>query len=287
MRIVYLVIWFLLIQQEVNAQYSLRPNLYLQDMMYYNPASIMTDSTSTMQTTIYGKLKSVDRDRAIWDKPMNMWISHVNRLNQSNTFLTVAYLHDTYSYFTRNALYGGIMRESKLGKQAKIVWSGRIVMNVDKVDWEEFVLPSSTSKGTAMKFNPDIDLGVTYHRRRIVTGVGIRNILATTSEIDNVTLLRNRREINYHFRYNQPIGQHITLAPFLLLSREIGTTLDIGLSLCVLKTVRGSYAFRANQLTSVYNLESKVGKHFALGIAYDRSPLLAGNTIEWLVRYRR
>ena len=268
------------------AQNSIRPNIYLQDMQYYNPASVAIDSTQSLQITIYTKYEWVDNDKDIWNKPMNIWLSHAARIGKTNSFYTLSYVNDAYSFFNRNALYIGYVRQKKLGKTSSLSYGGRVVANMDVIKWNKLQLPHSEG-GNSLRFNPDLDLGVSYQYKKFTAGVGIKNIIGSSTKIENATLLKNHREVNVNLSYQQNIGKKFSVTPFLLLANERSTLIDAGLSFSAFKFVSASYTLRVNELKSVITLNVDVDKHFSVGIAYDRSDLVSDNNFDFVLRYRR
>jgi type IX secretion system PorP/SprF family membrane protein len=287
MRAFYLIIFFAVtFPLASSAQNSIRPNIYLQDMQYYNPASIALDSTQSSQAAIYGKYKSVDNQDDIWKKPMNLWLSHVGRIGSSNSFYTISYVNDVYSFYNRNAVYIGYVKQKKIGRSSVLSLGGRIVGNFDGIHWDKFELPH-TESGSTKRFNPDLDLGVAYQFKKFKAGLGIKNLIASSSKIDGSTLLKNHREFNVNLSYQQNIGRQFAITPFVLLANERSTLIDAGLSFSLLNKVRASYALRVNELKSVITLDVDVYKGFSVGVAYDRSSLVSDNNFDFVLRYRR
>ncbi|MDQ6477555.1 type IX secretion system membrane protein PorP/SprF [Dyadobacter sp. LHD-138] len=189
MRIFYVMLLAITFPLATRAQNSIRPNIYLQDMQYYNPASVAIDSSQSSQTAIYGKYKSVDNEDDIWKKPMNLWLSHAARIGRSNSFYTISYVNDVYSFYDRNAIYLGYLRQQRIGKSSTLSFGGRLVGNLDAIHWDDFKLPHLKT-GSSKRFNPDLDLGVVYQFRKLKAGLGVKNILANFSKIGGSTLLK-------------------------------------------------------------------------------------------------
>ena len=270
-----------------SAQNSIRPNIYLQDMQYYNPAAATIDSNYRSQTAVYGKYKSVENNDAVWNKPMNIWLSHVGRIGMSNSFYTISYVNDQYSYFSRNALYIGYVRQAKIGRSSTFSYGGRIVANIDHVNWNRFELPSHQN-GKSVYFNPDLDLGASYEFKRLRAGIGFKNLLGASTKVENAILLKNRREVNVSLSYRQNIiGEQFTIAPFVLLAHERSALIDAGLCFAVKNKFRASYALRVNELKSVILLDADVTKKWSIGVSYDRSSLVSDNNFDFVLRFRR
>ncbi|MFT4019225.1 MAG: hypothetical protein QM668_19840, partial [Agriterribacter sp.] len=132
MKTLYLTIATILLFQVIKAQNSIRPNIYLQNMQSYNPAAVAIDSNQHLQAAVYVKHRFVDNEDAIWNKPMNLWLSHAGRIGNTNSFYTVSYVNDRYSFFNRNAFYLGYVRRSNIGVSS-LSYGGRIVANMDAI----------------------------------------------------------------------------------------------------------------------------------------------------------
>lgn len=278
------IIAIIALSQTSNAQNSIRPNIYLQDMQYYNPAIVAIDSNHRLQTAVYGKHKWVDNEADIWEKPMNIWVSHAGRIGHSNSFYTVSYVNDRYSFFNRNALYLGYVRQMKKGAST-FSYGGRIVANIDAVNWSRFELPHNNTGKTGY-FNPDLDLGAAYQYKGFSIGAGLKNLISTGTKDAGATLLRNHREININLSYRQNIGRQFAITPFLLLANERSTLIDAGLCFTVFNRINASYALRVNELKSVIVLDANVYQGWSIGIAYDRSSLVSDNNLDFVLRYR-
>jgi hypothetical protein len=286
MRAFYLIMFAVISPLASSAQNSIRPNIYLLDMQYYNPASVALDSAQSSQTAIYGKYKSVNNENDIWNKPMTLWLSHMGRIGKSNSFYTLSYVNDVYSFFNRNAVYIGYVQQKQIGKSSTLSLAGRIVSNFDAIHWDKFKLPHEKS-GTTRRFNPDLDLGIAYQFKNFRAGLGAKNILANSSRIEGSTLLKNHREFNLNLSYQQNIGRQFAITPFVLLANERSTLIDAGLSFLLLNKIRAAYALRVNELKSVIILDVDVYKGFSVGVAYDRSSLVSDNNFDFVLRYRR
>src|SRR6218665_471248 len=116
------------------AQNSIQPNIFLNDLHYYNPAAVGINRHENLQITAYGKQRFVEDD--IYRKPLNTWINYTNRVKE-NGIITMSYIHDSYSYFSRNSLYLGYIREFTFGKSSVLGLGGRLVGNVDRVSWDK------------------------------------------------------------------------------------------------------------------------------------------------------
>jgi len=286
MRILLLTLIVLTNALASGAQNSIRPNIYLQDMQYYNPASVAIDSSQSSQTTVYGKYKSVANEDDIWKKPMNLWLNHAGRIARSNSFYTISYVNDVYSFYNRNAVSIGYVKQMQTGRSSVLSLGGRIVGNFDNINWDKFELPH-TENGRTKRFNPDLDLGIAYQFKKFRAGLGVKNIMGNSSKTDGSTLLKNHREFNINLSYQQNIGSQFSITPFMLLANERTTLIDAGLSFSLLNRIRAGYALRVNELKSVITFDADLYKGFSVGVAYDRSSLVSDKNFDLVVRYRR
>lgn len=286
MKIFYLIAIAALSITGANAQNSIRPNIYVQDLQYYNPASLALDSGDLSQTAIYGKYKFVGNAKGIWHKPMNVWLSHAARIGQKNAFYTISYVRDDYSFFDRNAVYLGYVRQINLGERFHLNYGGRVVANIDLIDWDDFRLPH-TESGRSTRFNPDLDLGMSFQLRNLKAGVGLKNVIGTSTKLEDAVLIKNHFEINAHLAYKQNFGKQFSVTPFLLLANERSTLIDAGLSFSMFNRLQAAYALRVNELKSVITLNVGLSKNFSMGAAYDRSGLVSDHNVDFVLRYRR
>lgn len=285
MKIVYLLLTGLLFSLTVEGQNTLRPNIYLNDMHYYNPAAIRLDSHHHLQSTVYALKKQVENDEAIWNKPLSIILNHTGRIKEGNSFYTVSYINDRYSFFNRNALYLGYVREIRK-EASRFTYGGRIVANMDAIRWDKLVLPHTRS-GKTLHFNPELDLGVTYQHKRFNAGLGLKNLIGSRTRTEDAELLKNHREMNVNFSYRINIGRPLAVSPFLLLAHERNTRIDAGLCFTLFNRVDASYALRVNELKSIITLDTPLYKAWSIGLAYDRSSLVSDHNFDLLLRYRK
>ena len=282
MKRLYVILLFLM-SAGVFAQNSLQPNIFLNDLHYYNPAAVGISKQENLSITAYGKQRFVEGD--IYRKPLNPWINYVNRVRE-NDILTVSYIHDSYSYFSRNSLYLGYVREFSLGKSSVLGLGGRVVGNVDRVNWDKFQLPHLES-GNTVFFNPELDLGVHWMFYGLKAGAGFKNLLGSSAKHDNAVLIQNRKELNFNLSYRQNLGQNFQITPLLLVNRERNTLINAGLSVNAFKKLNVSYILRLNQLRGIYGLDFTLPKGLSVGLSLDRSVLMSDNNFDFVLRYRK
>lgn len=268
------------------AQNSIRPNIYLQDMQYYNPASVAIDSSHRSQAALYSKYKFVDNEKDVWNKPANIWLSYAGRIKESNSFYTISYVNDRYSFFDRNAIYLGYTRQWKMGRSSTLSYGARGVANMDRIRWNKLALPHQHT-GNTFRFDPDLDIGLAYSFKRLNAGIGLKNIFSTSFKEEGAVLLKDHREVNIDLSYRQPLGKRFAITPFVLLLNERNTLIDAGLNFTLLNKINASYALRVNELKSVIVLDAAIYKGWSIGIGYDRSDLVSDNNVDLVIRYRR
>lgn len=265
------------------AQNSIQPNIFLNDLHYYNPAAVGINRHENLQITAYGKQRFVQDD--IYRKPLNTWINYTNRVKE-NDIITMSYIHDSYSYFSRNSLYLGYIREFTFGKSSVLGLGGRLVGNVDRVSWDKFLLPHSES-GKDLFFNPEIDLGVHWMFHGFKAGAGFKNVLGSSTKHDNSAIIQNRREMNFNLSYQQNIGTKFHVTPLVLVNMERNTLINAGLAVSAFNKLNVSYILRLNQLRGIYGLDFNVAKGLSLGLSMDRSLLMSDNNFDFVLRYRK
>ncbi len=268
------------------AQNSIRANNYMSDMQYYNPANVSIDSVLTTKTALSIKKKSVTNDDEIWNKRLSVMLSHAGRIGETNSYYTVSYVNDDYSFFNRNALYLGYTQQLNLTESSQLSIGARVVANMDIINWDKLQLPHNED-GRSLRFNPDLDLGIDYRFKKFNAGIGVKNITENSFKLEGVALIQNRREINVNLSYQQGFTNNFSITPFVLLMHERNTIADAGLYFSIFKRYHISYALRINELRSIVALNIEQNKYFSFGVAFDRSDLVSDIHWDFVVRYSR
>jgi hypothetical protein len=269
----------------LHGQSLLRPNLYVLDMQYYNPAAIPLSDGQAYGLALMTKSKFVENDAAIWDKPTNVIFNYAGRIKTTEAFGTLNYTYDSYSFYTRHAVSAGYTRRARWGEHGTFAYGGRLVLNLDGVNWDDFELPSGES-GRALKANADADIGVAYASRSLRIGLSVRNLLDTRVRLDDQDLLANHRTLYLDGAYTFRFGEDFGLTPFVLLYLERNAGADAGLSLRMFDRINVSYALRVTELRSIYALEADLTRAFSLGVAYDHASLMPDTHLDAVMRFR-
>ncbi len=266
------------------AQHYLSPSLYNRDMNYFNPASLPIDSTSDYYVSVLGKRKFVANDKEIWDKPATLLANFIGRTSNPKGLFSVAYLNDRYSYFSRNGIYGGYIREIPLGRAGLSV-SARGVVNVDRIRWDDLGFPVS-EEGTSVRFAPDLDFGAEFRAGGFSLGTAVHNMLEGKVTIREADAIRNIRAFVFHSAYRFGIGKQVKVSPYALVRLKRNILLDAGLSASLFNRVSLSYTLRINELRGIYAVEARIMRKLFMGIAFDRSPLYPDHNGDLLFRYQ-
>lgn len=284
MKATYLFVLALLLPIISLAQYNLRPNAFHQDMLFYNPASRPDMADNDQRLILYSQTKVIPENDPIWDKGTSFFANYLKTNEETNIFFQVGYVHDSYSFFSRNTLYAGVGKEFSLGEHSSITFAGNAVLHSDLISWSDFQLPT-TEDGNSLRISPDIDFGAQYQWKGFKLGASVRNIISLSQELDDAEIIRSQRAVVMHTSYDFTIMKHITLAPYFMLHTEMNTEIDAGLFLSLFDRVNASYLLRINELRSIFMLEVRAYKGLSLGGTYDTSPLFPDNHIDIFARY--
>ncbi len=281
-----LLLMVLVISSVSYGQSTLRPNMYYQDMNYYNIAALPLKDSLKYSYSIYAKHKFVENENYIWNKPTTFFLNHIGAIKNKPAFYNVAYISDRYSFYSRNTIYTGYLHKFKFGKNKNSTLSvgGRLVLNFDVIDWDKFTLPSGES-GKSLKPNADLDLGALYRFKRFTLGFSSKNVIGTSVKLDGEKLLINQREYYINASYLFRIKNNYEIAPYILVRKELNTEFDIGLHLSLFKRVDLSYQLRLLKLCHIFSIQGHITRSLSVGAAFDYSPLLPDNNLDIFVRY--
>ncbi len=267
-----------------NGQNTIRPTIYFQDMNYYNPSAIPLDTLEDHRISVYGKYKIVENEDKIWNKPPSVFANYIGRIRKSNSFYTVSYINDIYSFYNRSTIYAGYTYQKKWGKSNVLSLGGRLVLNNDIINWTKLKIPHHET-GKGIKFSPDLDLGIQYQIKGFTAGVSTKNVLGSSTKLEGEDLLKNWREAYFNVSYLFRIGKKVKVAPYALLYWERKLAIDGGLYLSLFNRVNVSYLLRVLELRSIYTLDVKIYKGLNVGLGFDHSKLLLDSNVDALIRY--
>lgn len=267
-------------------QSSLRPNIYFQDMNYYNTAAIPLKDDQKLNFSLYTKYRFVENEKHLWNKPPVFSLNHIRSLKNKASFYNIGILSDQYSFYSRNTVYAGYTHKFELGKNKNhtISLGGRLAFNLDLIDWDKFQLSYSES-GKSLKPNADMDLGAFYQFKNFSFGIATKNMIGTSVKLDGEKLLMNQREFYVNTSYQFHIKDKFEITPFLLYRKEIMSELDIGLHLGFFKRVHTTYQLRLIQLRHIFTLQGQISQSLSIGLAFDYSNLLSDKNFDAVIRY--
>lgn len=267
------------------AQQTIRPSIYLNDMNYYNASAIsLTDTAERFSTSLYSKYKIVDADNETWNKPPSFMFHFMGKMGKSGSYYSFSYINDDYSFYNRNILYAGYIKQWKWGKTSRLNVGGRAVLNFDRMNWDRLSMPHNES-GKGMKFTPDIDLGIQYQVWGLTAGISAKNLLGLSTKLEGYDLLKNRRESYLNVSYLFKIGKILKLGPYLQVCQERNTNLDAGLYITLFNRVSASYLLRVKELRSIYSLDLRLYKQLSIGLAVDHSAIMYDKNVDVRIKY--
>ncbi len=269
----------------VQAQNTLRPALYFQNMNYYNAGAGIGDTAATRDLSLYARYKLLKApDSEVWNKPVSLYLNHLHKLGEKS-FLHASYLYDGYSFYKRHIFYAGYGREFTLGKAGKLSAGARAVLNFNTVDWEALGhVPDKSSK--QLRFNPGLDVGAQYRWKGLTLGLSVKNLWAATVKEEGEALIKDWRELYINVSYTFGFwNQNLQLSPYLLYFRERDNELDAGLQVSLFKKIAVAYAFRVLELRSIYSTRINIGKGVQIGAAVDHSRIFSDINVDFRLGY--
>lgn len=269
-----------------EGQSTLRPNIYLRDMNYYNVAAIPLRDTQKLSFSGYAKYKFVENESYVWNKPPVIFLDHIGSLKNNQSYYNVAVVSDQYSFYSRNTVYAGYVQRLKFGEgeNHRLDVGGRLVLNFDLINWDKFHLPSNES-GKSVKPGADMDLGIFYRFRHFSFGISSKNLVGTSVRSGGEKLLENQREFYANTSYLFPIRKKFEIEPYLLYRKELTGELDLGLHVGFLKRVDLSYQLRLIRLRHIFIMQVQFTKTWSIGLAFDQSPLIPDRHADAVIRY--
>lgn len=268
----------------VFSQYNFRPGAYHQDLSFYNPAALPETGGNTHRALLYTRMKRIENDPGIWNKSPTVFADYLNYNDTRKHGFSISFINDTYSFFSRNTLYGGFTKLMQLGENTSLSLGGKLVLHTDIISWKRYQLPHNES-GTSTRFSPDVDLGVQFRWKGFKLGASAKNIVGMNQKLEGLSIIRTKRAFVLHTSYDFNIKDKVILSPYLMVYHEMKAEFDAGLYLNVLKRVSASYFFRINELRSNFMLELRLFRGLSVGACYDMSPLKPDNNLDVFVRY--
>lgn len=258
------------------SQSTLRPNLYVEDLNYYNVAAVTVNDSLQNNLLLYGKHKIVNQDDAIWNKPPMLFANHIGTLMENETFYNIGYVRDQYSFYNRNTIYAGFIHQLEVGEiaQNKFSFGGRMIFNLDHVYWKK-LNPQPIDPENALNPNVDLDLGIYYKTAHWSLGLSSKNIIGNGVKRDGDYIILNQREFYFFSSYLFHFGDHFMAKPHILLRHELSTEADLGVNVSFFRVIDAGYQVRLLRLRHVFSLSANVSRRWKVGVAFDKSPLFS------------
>jgi type IX secretion system PorP/SprF family membrane protein len=268
------------------AQNTMRPNIYFENMSFYNAAAATDGVNLSPTVSLYLKDKFVDdQNDEIWHKPPIAAISYLARIDDLATY-HVAYIYDGYSFYSRNTLYAGYARKLRRTDESSLALGGRLVLNFDHVDWDELTQVGEEPPASS-HLTPDCDLGIQYELKRLTLGASVKNLLASSFRVDGEDLIKDWREFYVNGSYTFIIGDdHFRISPNILYMSERDIEMDVGVNVGIYEVVDVSYALRAFELRNIVGARVALWKRYQLGGAVDFSSVFSDTNVDFMIRYR-
>lgn len=270
----------------VVAQNTLRPNIYFQNMNFYNPADGISDTSAKREASVYLKDKIVPNDNEeVWEKPVNIYLNYLCNIN-SNSFYNVSYIYDGYSYYSRNTIYAGYTRIFHFSENTNLSTGGRAVFNFDNINWDK-VDQTDDKSSSDMHLTPDLDLGVQFKWKKLTLGASSKNLLESNVEVDGEAIIQDWREFYLNASYTFGLfKKNLNISPFVLYLAERDVEFDAGINFNFLKDFDISYTLRTFELRSVIAAKVLLFERFQLGASVDMSSVFSDNNVDFIISYR-
>lgn len=286
MKKIFLIILITGCTRMAKAQNTLRPNLYFQNMNYYNAGAGIYDNTYSRNISFYAKNRFVSKDNdAIWNKPANIYLNYIGKLDKTG-FLNLSYVYDGYSFYNRHAVSIGYGRVYKLGKSSQFSLGARGVFNFDKFNWGK--IKQITDKPSfGSHITPDLDLGTQLQVGNLTLDASVKNLLKNSVKADGEDVVKNWREIYLNAAYTfKFFNAKLKVSPYLLYFQERNFKLDAGVNLSFFKTVDVAYAIRLLELRSIFAAKVALSRRLQLGASVDHAVLYSDTNADFFIGYK-
>src|SRR5690625_7625243 len=110
--ILLIIVWF----ASGYRQSTIRPNIYFQDMNYYNIAAIPLIDSQQARFSFYSKYQFLENDNEVWSKPPLFLLDIFGNLKNQHSYYNIGIATDQYSFYSRNTGYAGYTHRFHLGK---------------------------------------------------------------------------------------------------------------------------------------------------------------------------
>jgi type IX secretion system PorP/SprF family membrane protein len=282
-----LLLWILmLISSQAMSQNNFKPNLFDQDIHYYNPAHISLDTGQRARILLQGQYKVIANESEVWHKNPNVYAAYTGKLKSASSFVSASVLYDQYSFFTRNVISAGYTHVFQWHDRHRLSLGAMGKVNVDFINLDQFITYRDDNFGKSLKVLPDLDAGMLYQSNRVLLGISVRNVFGFSSELDQLQLTMNQRALHVNGSYLFTLGKNVSLKPFFMYSREKRTTADVGARLHLYHKVGLGYYLSVLQLRGIYSMDIQVSPKINLGISYDKSAIYTDHHADFALRYK-
>jgi len=268
----------------LQAQNNIRPSFHFGDMNLYNPANLPLKTWQTNYFSLQTNYKFVKNEDEIWNKPPSFLLNYIGETKHSGLYYSVGYFNDSYSFFNRNNISGGVVYRMRLGEMSSLSFGARISVNFDVVNWNKLMLPLARN-GAGLMLSPDLDLGVEYSWKKLRIGLASKNIIGFRTKIDDEVLIQNERLTSLSASYLFNVGSNFEIAPLAMVYFDNRMIYDVGVYFRAYEYVSVSYVLRANELRSIISADVRLIRNLYLGVAIDFSPMLPDKNFCVALRY--
>lgn len=220
-----------------GAQNFQRYNLNYEDLGRYNPAASAEAEKHMSIMVRYTLSHAVSYGEDPLDLAFDLMTG-----NDKGRFM-LGGTHDASSFFERYYAYLGYAWRVQLS-EGWINVGARVNLAADRVDLTS--LGSYDGGRDRLTFiGEDWDLGLEYRRRGLHMGFAVQNIMASRSEWESITFLRNPRTFVANISYDMITrGEGFQFTPFILAGYSRRPILDVGAFISIARMVNVSYAYR-------------------------------------------
>lgn len=256
------------------------PNIFYDNMNALNPAMTLSDTTRNNYATLYTTYHWVHSELYA-EQPFDITATYQRRLQHGA--IAAGYSYDGYSFHNRHTIYAGYAYAWRLAPQHTLGIGANLLLNFDAMRWEALDLPSNMPNNLYVA--PDADLGIYYGYKGLRVGFSVKNLIGTSSKLNNTVLLRNRRTYITSLSYDFALKGNATLSPLLLMRFDGEVGFDVGIHSSFLSYLRASYLFRIKQLRHVVSIGGVMPCGVTLDASFDLSHTVKEQTLQVRLGY--
>jgi type IX secretion system PorP/SprF family membrane protein len=264
------------------AQNTFRPNLYYNQLNFYNPAAGWADS-SRGNASVYLQHKWEKSD--VFEKPVNIFANYLSGSKNFKHRYSVGYLYDGYSFYTRNLIYLGYAYTIDMPGTGVLTVGARTALFFDYINGNK-ISQSMEDDISGAHFTPDLDLGLYYTLKRMRVSFSAKNIVANKVSLDGFPIITNHREMNFLIGGDVSLIRNISVSPFTMVRYERSFRFDGGLSLKYKEWVELTYIMRVMEARNILMLQTGITNKISLGVSADFSLVSSDINTDIQVRYK-